>query len=140
MPSSFTASAHDESGDVEVEIRATFDGQRLEAVSASYSRTDGASLSASDVVSVPLAAVVHEVGLAAVSPGHGAFLDRRPGRRPTPDELEMVAAVYWFQYATWGHPREAIMATWGIPRTTANRWIRQARELYPLPGHHSTGE
>lgn len=90
----------------------------------------------SDLAKLELRAVARHAAEAAVNPGHGAFVGRRPAMRPTPEELRLLAQVYWFQYMTWGDPRRAIMAHWEIPRATASRWIRSARELYPLPGPH----
>lgn len=48
----------------------------------------------------------------------------------------MLASIYAFEHAAWGNPRQAVMGFWDLPRATANRWIRKARQLYPtvMPG------
>ena len=40
----------------------------------------------------------------------------------------------------WGKPRQAIMSAFELPRSTANHWIRKAREKYGLPGAHAESE
>jgi Family of unknown function (DUF6214) len=51
---------------------------------------------------------------------------RRTG--PTEKDLQTVADVYHVTYATGAAPTKAVMDRLGLPRSTAGRWIRMARE------------
>lgn len=125
-----------------VKLHATFDGDRVNVQRLEVARTDDAPLRSSDLAKLVLGQVVRDVTRGAVHPGHGALVGRQVARgtRPTPDELKLVASVYWFEHAAGASPRQAVMGYWGVPRATANRWIRMARELYPMPGPHSGEE
>lgn len=74
-----------------------------------------------------------QIGLLALNP------DRVASQSATPDELRRVATVYHFHHATGGKPRHAVMATWGLSRSTTNRWIRLARELHPTMPNEALG-
>ena len=67
-------------------------------------------------------------------PAMPAGYEGKTGRGLTDDELRRLAAIYWFHHVIRGNPRQAVMNALGLPRTTANRWIRRAREMYGLPG------
>jgi hypothetical protein len=133
LPLSFKAEVVAVDLDLQTVIDCRFGGDRIEVVSHSVSRPSGGPLTPRDVVKVPLAWVVQQAGMGELHPDDRAHLGRRPGRKPTPEELELLAGVYWVQHATWGLPRQAVMAIWGLPRATANRWITKAAALYPLP-------
>lgn len=133
LPKSWTAHVAYSDSPLELELSARFDGRRVVIDRVTVIRPDGAGVNPEDLVALQLGQVVQHVAEGAVSPGHGAHVGRRPGRRPTDEELKLVAAVYWFHHVTWGAPRQAVMALWDIPRSTANRWLRRARELYPMP-------
>lgn len=133
IPTSFTGTADYAQKTVALTLRASFDGQRVRVDELTITSKNGRGVTPRDVANLEVGAVVRDVSAYAVAPGHGAHVGRRRGRRPTPDELELVAAVYWFHHATWGEPRRAVMAIWEVSRTTANRWLRQCRELYDMP-------
>lgn len=134
MPSRFRAKVTSED-DLAVTILGRWDGSnRIELQQvAEIMHADGSPITPRDLTRVQLAEIVQLAGGALAQPGHGAHVGRRPGRKPTPHELKLLASVYWFHYVIWGSPRQAVMKLWDIPRSTANRWIRQAAELYPMP-------
>lgn len=110
-------------------------GHRIEVRAMTITARNGRAIAPRDLSSVELARAVYLVAEAGVDPGDGAHIDRRPGRRPTPEELKLVADVYSWTYAAWGAPTRAVMEVWDIPRSTANRWLRSAKKLFPtMPG------
>ncbi|GAA1229577.1 hypothetical protein GCM10009676_10220 [Prauserella halophila] len=133
IPATFTATIQYDGAPVVMAVRAGFGGDKIVVESATVARTDGTSVTPRDMSALELGAVVQDVGGAAVQPGHGAHLGHRPDKRPDDDELELVAACYWFHYVTWGRPRQAVMGIWDLPRATANRWITKARERFDMP-------
>lgn len=118
---------------LKVTIRATFDGQRVSAMLVGIERTDGTGVTPRDLTMVELGAAIEAVTAGAVSPDHGAHIAPRPGRRPTPDELELVADAYWYHHVIGGNPRQAVMDIWDLPKSTANGWLRKAKALYQFP-------
>jgi hypothetical protein len=120
---------------ITAKISGGWDGSsRIDIEALEVCRTDSRSLTPRDLTRVQLADVVRKAAGAMVRPGQGAHMDLRPGRKPTPDELKLVAAVYWYHHVAWSHPRRAVMAMWDLPRTTASRWINRASGLWgPLP-------
>ena len=91
-----------------------------------------------------LGAVMHSVVWEATTKGPGAVA-RGGGRSasgpPTDEELRTLARIYWREYVAWGKPRQAIIKGFPqTPRSTANHWIRKAREKYGLPGAHAESE
>jgi hypothetical protein len=50
------------------------------------------------------------------------------GGGPSDADLRAVADVYHVAYATGGPPLKTVMNRLGLPRSTASRWIRMARE------------
>jgi hypothetical protein len=49
------------------------------------------------------------------------------GRHPTKDVLRAVAVLYRFAYAVGDPPAASVAANFGLPRSTAGRWIQLAR-------------
>ena len=52
----------------------------------------------------------------------------RSGGGPSDADLRTVAALYQVAYATGGAPTKLVMNRLGLPRSTASRWVRMARE------------
>lgn len=133
LPASFTGYAVYARNPVALSLRASFDSDRVRLDELTITSRNNRGLTVRDVVGLEVGAVVRDVSRQAVQPGHGAHVGHRPGKRPTPDELQLVAAVYWFHYVTWGRPRQAVMAVWDLPSATASRWLRKCRDLYVMP-------
>lgn len=134
LPSSWTATVDYSQAAVVVELSCRYTGTgRVRLPSVKVLGKDGHSVTPQDLTTLELAAVVHEAARGLVSPGDGIHLAPRSGVRATPEELRLVAAVYWAHYVTWGSPRQAVMALWSLPRSTANYWLRKARELHNMP-------
>lgn len=133
LPGAFTSTVSYTDPPVRMKLRCTFGGQRVAVESVHVERKDGDSLTPRDLVALELGAVVQIAAATVASPMRGAQVEPRPDRRPTDDELVLVAGVYWFSHATWGTPRQQVMETWGLTRTTANRWLRKARTLGLMP-------
>jgi hypothetical protein len=121
-----------EDPDLTLHLRCRFPGERVVVDEVTLKGANGRTITPRDMATMEVGrAVLLAAGMFA-EPGKGAcHLDDRPDRRPTKDELRHVAAIYAFSHASWGKPREAVMRVWQIPRSTANRWIRKARELFP---------
>jgi hypothetical protein len=110
-------------------------GHRVEVEEVTVTARGDRTIAPRDLSSIELARAVSLVAAAVVKPADAVFMGRRPGRRPTPDELRLVAEVYSWHWVSWGAPARAVMAIWEIPRSTANRWLRTAREMFPsMPG------
>jgi hypothetical protein len=52
----------------------------------------------------------------------------RSGGGPSEEDLWAVAAVYHAAYATGAAPTKMVMQRFGLPRSTASRWIALARK------------
>jgi hypothetical protein len=53
---------------------------------------------------------------------------------------EFLAQMYWFEYVSWGSPRQEIMRFLGMKRTAANALIRRLARHIGLPGSHDKPE
>lgn len=115
-------------------LRCRFEGERVDVKEVSVRSRNGRSITPRDLSAVELARAVYLLAEAELTPKR--HLEQRPGRRGEGEELRLVASIYAFEFAAWGNPRQAVMGLWDLPRATANRWIRKARELYPsaMPG------
>lgn len=141
LPSGWWSDVDYSRAEITVRLRCIYSGAgRVQVPIVEVTAKEDRSIAPYDLTTLEMAAVVREASGAMVDPGHGLRVDKRPGRRPTPDELYLLAAVYWAEYVTWGSPRQAVMGYWSLPRSTANGWIRRARELYAMPGDGTGGE
>jgi hypothetical protein len=52
----------------------------------------------------------------------------RAGGGPSDEDLRSIATVYQVAYALGAPPTRTVMERFGLPRSTASRWIRVARE------------
>jgi hypothetical protein len=52
----------------------------------------------------------------------------RAGGGPSDEDLRAVADVYGLAFVTGGAPTKTVMERLGLPRSTAGRWIKMARE------------
>lgn len=134
LPAAFTATVDYSERPVTVTLGLTFAGERVRVATVTVQGKDGQGVTPRDMANLQLGEVVQDAVRPMVNPGHGRGVRPRPGQKPTPDELRLVASVYWFHHVAWGDPRRAVMVLWDIPRATANRWLRRCRELYDMPG------
>ena len=139
LPAQFRAVVEYAGRPLRVTIDATFDGVRkVQAHVVAVDRTDGESVTPQDMAATQLGAVMGSVVWAATQHGQGVVQVGRDTDGPlTDDELLTLARMYWFEYVSWGKPRQVVMDRFGLPRSTANYWIRRARERYGLPGQHA---
>jgi hypothetical protein len=145
LPERFTAFVADYREPLTVELAAAFDGLgpvTLDVVAVH--RNDGLSVTPANVARLQIARAVHTAALHAMTFGPGLRYvagryraKRVAGGPPAGDDLLLLARIYWAEYVSWGQPRQAVMAAFGVPRTTANRWIKRAAAEYRLPGPHS---
>lgn len=145
LPARFTGVVERTDPPVKVSVTASFDGSdRVKVESVSVERTDGESITPADMARLKPAAVIHFIVFEAMQPGWVPVYEAVGGlkgtQRPKDDALRSVARLYWVEYVSWGEPRQAVMNAADLPRSTANRWIRKARDLYGLPGPHSGEE
>ncbi|MEV0431249.1 hypothetical protein [Micromonospora sp. NPDC050495] len=143
LPERFVALVEYETQPLRARIAASFNGaERVRADVVSVERTDGASVSPEDLTTLQLGAVMSSVVWQATRRGKGVAEQWGRSRTGPLDDAEVLtlARMYWFEYVSWGKPRLAIMAAFKLPRSTANRWIRKAREVHGLPGAHADEE
>lgn len=137
LPSAFTAKLDHSAEPFVLDLSCKYRGlgSRIEVDQVTVTAREGRTITPRDLSAVQLARAVALVATQVVKPGAVVHMDRRLGRRPTADELRLVAEVYSWHYVSWGAPARAVMDLWEIPRSTANRWLRSAREMYPaMPG------
>jgi hypothetical protein len=144
LPARFTAQVDHPAHPMRMRLSMSFDGtERVKVESVTVERTDGQSMTPEDMTRLQLARVVNNAVLneAVKHPGSGGAwwgVGRdRPAGPPTDDELRLLARMYWHEFVSWGKPRQAVMAAFDLPRSTANHWIRKARERHELPGPHA---
>jgi len=146
LPARFAAAADYTERPLRVLLDMSFDGtDRVKVDAVMVKRTDGQSVTPEDMTALQLAQVVRSVVEEATERGSGVFRRMEiigPERTDSPsdEELRLLARMYWYEYVSWGAPRQAVMRGFHVPRSTANRWIRKARELYELPGPHAEGD
>jgi hypothetical protein len=146
LPARFTAQVDHPTYPIRMRLTLTYAGgtDRVRVESVTVERTDGESVTPEDTTRLQLARVVNNAvyNEAAKRPGAGPFwgFGRSHDGPPDDDELRLLARTYWLEYVSWGKPRQVIMAHFGLPRTTANRWIKKAAGLYGLPGPHADEE
>jgi hypothetical protein len=143
LPARFDVIAEAMDRPLRVLVAATFDGvHRVCARSVLVERTDGESVAPEDVIGTQLATVmVNAIRNRAIRYGGKGGTLMKGGRvvdgPPSDDELCLLARMYWLEYVAWGKPRQAVMSAFELPRSTANAWIRKARDKYGLPGLHA---
>ncbi|MPZ60098.1 MAG: hypothetical protein GEU93_02145 [Propionibacteriales bacterium] len=141
LPARFTHRAEHSQHPLRVTVAMSFDdsADRVRVDSVTLERTDGQSVAPSDMTRLQLAQVVHDAAVKVAEPYGWAFDRRHPGGPLDDDEVRGLAQIYWYEYVTWGKPREQIMAAFELTRPSASRWIRKARDRYGLPGPHQEG-
>jgi hypothetical protein len=143
LPALFNAVVEYTERPLQVTIKATFDGvHKVHAQVVAVERTDGASVTPQDMAATQLGAVMASAVWAASRGPRGPVIGteaREPGRAGplTDNELLALARRYWFEFISWGKPRQTVMSVFDLPRSTANYWIRKARDKYGLPGLHA---
>lgn len=124
--------------DIAVSIGCVLVDGRLEISKLTVESEPGGILTSRDLTQLNLPAVLREIGLRAVPNSdywNTSLKATKLERRTNP---EYLAQVYWFEYLTWGSPRQVLMDYLQISRTTANSQIRKFAKQVPLPGLHAT--
>jgi hypothetical protein len=129
-----------------VHLELDFDGDRVQCRKLTCRRrTDGAPITSEGMTKVRVAELVYLVADEAkaevstfFAPGgeqatvvtHEFEVPPPPAGRagPGPEHLRALGVIYTTAYACGGSPRRAVMERMGLTRTTANRWIRLARD------------
>jgi hypothetical protein len=142
LPARFDVLAEAVDRPLRMRVEATFDGtDRVCARSVRLERIDGRSICPEDMVGTQLATVMHNAvwteAMKYVRGGGVYQAGRSQTGPPTEKELRTLARMYWFVYVGWGKPRQYVMSAFELPRSTANAWIRKARDKYGLPGLHA---
>lgn len=145
LPSRFRGTVDDPEVPYVVELTVAFDGDRVTCeeltcrrrcngipiTSEGMTRIRAAELLyavASETVREQSSFIVTGQGTAQVS--HELELPAPPEGRSGPmvEHLRTVGIIYTIAHACGGSPRRAVMEALSLTRTTANRWIRLARE------------
>lgn len=124
--------------DISVTVMCVLSDGRLEIGKLTVEGEPGGILTSRDLTQLNLPAVLREIGLRAVPNSdywNTSVKATKLERRTNP---EFLAQVYWFEYLTWGSPRQALMDYLEISRTTANTQIRKFATQLLLPGLHAT--
>lgn len=118
--------------------RAVFAEQRLEISQLTIQGEQGEFIASRDLTQLNLPAVLRKIGLLAVTDSDFWNVELEETKLEGRKTPEFLAQVYWFEYATWGSPRQALIDYLSVSRTTANTYIRKFASLLPLPGAHAT--
>lgn len=121
-----------------VTVRCVFSDQRLEISQLLINGEQGSFLSSRDLTQLNLPAVLREIGLSAVADSDYWNVGLKKTKLESRTNSEYLAQVYWFEYATWGSPRQVLMDYLNVSRTTANSHIRKFANQLPLPGIHAS--
>jgi hypothetical protein len=161
LPRRFSGRVDDPDLPYLVELTITFGGDRVVCEHLACHRRDGgAPVTSEGMTHVRVADLVYLVALVATKEQSTLHIPGRrglspvvlhdleipappPGRSgPTAEHLRTVGVIYTLAYACGGSPRRSVMEALGLARTTANRWIRLARERGQLPsrGDDQEGE
>lgn len=137
LPERFTGRVDYTERPLRVRLACSFAGaDRVKVEEVRVDRTDGQTVTPEDMTLLQLGQVVHAVTMKAMR-GVAMRGGRKHDGPPTDDELLMLARMYWQEYVAWGKPRQFVMSMFELPRSTANSWIRKARERHGLPGPHA---
>ena len=145
LPSKFVGTVDAPEVPYLVELTLTFDSQRVVCDQVTCRRReDGMAVTSEGMTRVRVAELVHLVAGQAVldvstfaRPGRAAVevlqdvdIPPTPHGRSGPDagHLRALGVIYTVAHACGGSPRRAVMEKLALSRTTANRWIRLARE------------
>lgn len=138
LPRRFSGRVDDPDLPYVVELTITFGGDRVACEHlACHRRDSGVAITSEGMAHVRAADLVYRVARAAIERGsrcNSELPEPPPGRSgPAAEHLRTVGVIYTLAYACGGRPRQSVMEALGLARTTANRWIRLARERGDLP-------
>jgi hypothetical protein len=125
-----------------VEIEVEFEDDRLVPISVSARRKPrGQPISSDGLRRLPVKGLVRQMALMnlmkvdetspatyRISPDALRGLEGIATGGPTDEALEYVALVYRIAFAANDNPVQAVMDIFQLPRSTASRWVGQARE------------
>lgn len=94
-----------------------------------------APISKKFLVDVPFPQIIRKVATEAI-PDSQYWLNP-PFDKGSEIQEDYLVQLYWFEHATWGSPRSAIMELTGWSRANANYHIRRLTKYYDLPGKHA---
>jgi hypothetical protein len=121
LPSRFRGCVDDPNLPYRVELTISFGGDRVVCEQLTCHQRNGAApVTSAGMTHIRVADLVYQAAREALA------LSDSDG--PAAHPLRAVGQIYALAYACGGSPRKQVMETLGLPRTTANRWIKRARE------------
>lgn len=145
LPSRFRGTVDDAAVPYVVELTIVFDGARVSCEQLTCRRrVDGGPITSEGMTRVRAAELVYAVASEAVTEQSSFLMPNQPpvlvshefevpppvaGRSgPTDEHLRAVGVIYTVARACGGSPRRAVMDRLSLTRTTANRWVKLARD------------
>jgi hypothetical protein len=146
LPKKFTGTSTTGSG-FRVTFEAVLENGRFECNSLTVERAKGAPpITTAGIRRIPVQSVINQVALGhlhrvkqnpnvedevIITPLRGRVptFKRLAESGPTDEVLEHVALWYRLMYACNFDPTWAVEDAFGLPRSTAERWVRKARDL-----------
>jgi hypothetical protein len=116
-----------------VELTCVFTGQRLEIESLDI-HGDGAFINTQYLTQLSLPEVIHEIAKELEVNSEFWACRARPLDELRVDDPSFIAQIYWYEHATWGSPRAAVMSYMGWSRTNTNWHLRKIADKFTLPG------
>jgi hypothetical protein len=129
IPRQFTGRVDDPGLPYIVELTIAFNGDRVQCERLTCQQRDsGKPITSTGMLQIHTAELVFRAARVAATP-HDLELPPLPDRSgPTSEHLRTVSQIYAIAYACGGNPRQSVMEALGLPRSTANRWFKLARE------------
>jgi len=113
----------------------SFSGQRLE-VTEIHAVATISFITTQFLTQLSLPKVIRQISVDAIPESSNWTTKVRPDVKGV-ESYDFLAQLYWFEYLTWGSPRNSIMNYMGWSRANTNWHIRKISKEFPLPGPHS---
>jgi hypothetical protein len=122
---------------VQLEVECFFSGERLEIESLRVTAPKNQILTTKMLTQLGLPVILNKI-----------FLESSPTTKsmtklPDRDDLSkeqfdsVLTQVYWFEYASWGNPRQRVTQYTQWSNNNANAHFRRLAKLHGLPGSHA---
>lgn len=122
---------------VQLEVECFFAGERLEIKSLRVTAPENQILTTKMLTQLKLPVILNKI-----------FLESSPTTKsmrklPARDDLSkeqfdsVLTQVYWFEYASWGNPRQRVTQYTKWSNNNANAHFRRLAKVHGLPGSHS---
>lgn len=132
VPSTLTREVFYGKDEPRVLIELVFSGERLE-VKRLTAHSETGFVTTQFLTQLGLPRLIRQIGVETI-PNCSTWIPSEGQEGMGIESYNYLAQLYWFEHATWGSPRVAIMKFTGWSRANANWHIRKIRKQFLLPG------